>query len=381
MSLQKNKLKFMNIRLFASLTIFFLFLVKINAQKTDSLKSPNRLKAIVLPIVFYSPDTKFGGGAAALLTFNFPKDSLHARRSSVTVGAAYTQLNQFLLYFPFQLFPNNQKYWISGEVGYFKYVFNYFGTGNTLRQDFIEKFDSLYIEKYDATFPRVRLNVSKRIGTGLYVGLRYVYDDFKFTKRDPEGNLVKSNVVGANGGRVSGVGLSVNYDTRDLLFFPSKGWVVEGQLYTEGSYSGSDFSYQRLAVDAARYFPVGKNGVLAFNGVISLATNGIPFHQMPVIGGTKKMRGYFEGTYRDANLLMLQSEYRFPVFKRFGGVVFGGLGEVSDRADNWRFDFVRYNLGTGIRFTMDKAQKINIRADYGIGYKSSGFYLTIGEAF
>ena len=29
----------------------------------------------------------------------------------------------------------------------------------------------------------------------------------------------------------------------------------------------------------------------------------------------------------------------------------------------------------------DKAQKINIRADYGIGYKSSGFYLTIGEAF
>ena len=344
-------------------------------------QNPNRLKFVALPLVFYSPDTKLGGGLGGIVTFNFPKDSLNARRSSVTVGAAYTQLNQFLLYFPFQLFPNNQKYWISGEVGYFKYVFNYFGTGNTLRQDFIEKFDSIYVEKYDATFPRVRLNVSKKIGEGLYVGLRYVYDDFKFTKRNSEGNLVKNNVVGANGGRVSGVGLSVNYDTRDLLFFPSNGWVVEGQLYTEGSYTGSDFSYQRLAVDASRYFPVGKNGVLAFNGVISLATNGIPFHQMPVIGGTKKMRGYFEGTYRDANLLMLQSEYRFPIFKRFGGVVFGGLGEVSDRADNWRFDYVRYNFGTGIRFTMDKAQKINIRADYGIGYKSSGFYLTIGEAF
>ena len=62
----------MNIRFIASLALFFLLLVKINAQKTDSLKSPNRLKAIVLPIVFYSPDTKLGGGAAALLTFNFP---------------------------------------------------------------------------------------------------------------------------------------------------------------------------------------------------------------------------------------------------------------------------------------------------------------------
>ena len=361
--------------------MFFLFSVDINAQKTDSLNSPNRLKAIVLPLLFYSPDTKLGGGAAALLTFNFPKDSLRARRSNITVGAAYTQLNQFLVYFPFQLFPNNQKYWINGEVGYFKYVFNYFGTGNTLRQDFIEKYDSSYIEKYDATFPRIRLNVSKKISKSLYVGFRYVYDDFKFKKHNPEGELAKNKVVGANGGRVSGVGLSINYDTRDQLFCPSKGWVIEGQLYTEGSYSGSDFSYQRLAIDASRYYAVGKNGVLAFNGVISLATSGIPFHQMPVIGGSKKMRGYFEGAYRDANLLMLQSEYRFPIFKRFGGVVFGGLGEVSDKAYKWRWDYLRYNFGTGLRFAIDKTQKINIRADYGIGYKSSGFYLTIGEAF
>jgi outer membrane protein assembly factor BamA len=350
-------------------------------KQEEKAPNPNRFKAIVLPSPFYTPDTKWGGGAVGLMTFNFPKDSLNARRSSVTIGIAYTQLKQFLLYFPFQLFPKNQKYWISGEVGYFKYVFNYFGTGNNIRQEFIDKYDSLYVEKYDARFPRVRLNVSKKISSGLYVGLRYAFDDFEFTRRDPEGLLVENKVIGANGGRVSGGGLVVNYDSRNSLFYPTKGWLVEGQLYTEGAYTGSDFSYQKLTIDASRYYEIGKNGVLAINGVLSLASSGIPFHQMPVIGGTKKMRGYFEGTYRDANLLMLQGEYRFPLFWRFGGVVFGGIGEVSNKAYQWNLSNIRYNLGTGVRFTLDKAQRINLRADFGIGYKSSGFYLTIGEAF
>ncbi len=367
-----QKITNMTIRYFICFTLILFFSSKIIAQ-SDSTKNPNRLKAIVLPVAFYTPDTKFGGGAASLFTFNFPKDSLRARRSSVTVGAVYTQLNQFLLYFPFQLFPENQKYWISGEVGYFKYVFNYFGTGNDISPDFIEK--------YSATFPRIRLNVSKKVKSGLYLGFRYAYDDFNFTKKDKEGLLIKNDVAGSNGGRVSGGGVIVNYDTRDQLFYPTKGWVVEGQLYTEGSYTGSDFAYQKLGVDASRYYKIGKNSVLAFNGVVSLSNGDIPFHQMPVIGGTKKMRGYFEGKYRDANLLMLQTEYRFPIIWRFGGVAFGGLGEVSAKPFDWNFDNVRYNAGIGLRFTIDKAQKINIRADYGIGYKSSGFYLTIGEAF
>ena len=365
--------------LFYACLFVSVFTVKTNAQndslpiKTTLLKSPNRLKTIPLPVVFFTPDTKWGYGVASLLTFNFKKDSLNARRSSVTVGAVYTQLKQFLAYIPFQLFPQNQKYWISGEVGYFKYIFNFFGTGNDISPD--------YIEKYDAKFPRIRLNLSQKVKQGLYVGLRYAYDDFNFTKRADEGILIKNKLTGSSGGRVSGVGAIVNYDTRDALFSPTTGWVVEGQLYTEGGYTGSDFSYQRLAVDASKYYKLGEKGVLAFNGVASFSVGDVPFHQMPVIGGTKKMRGYLEGKYRDENLLMLQTEYRFPLFWRLGAVAFGGLGEVSDKPYKWDFSNIRYNFGAGLRVMMDKAQKINIRADYGIGYKSSGFYLTIGEAF
>ncbi len=358
---------------FIPLLSFFLFAIGTLSAQEKPPKSPNRFKVIGLPVFFYTPDTKWGGGVGALTTFNFPKDSLGARRSSATLGVVYTQLNQLLIYVPFQLFPQNQRWWIGGEVGYYRYVFNFFGTGNGLPPD--------YIEKYDATFPRIRLNLSRKVAPGLYAGLRYAYDDFRFTRKEPDGILAMNQLSGSNGGRISGLGGGINYDTRNNLFSPSEGWLVDASVYAEGRGTGSQFHYQRFSADGARYVPLGKQGVLALNAVAVFSFGDVPFHQMPVIGGTRRMRGYFEGKYRDKHLMMVQAEYRMPLFWRFGAVGFGGLGMVGESFEALALRHTRYNFGGGLRFLIDKAQKINIRADYGWGYRSSGFYLTFGEAF
>ena len=355
------------------LCLFLIFAHAIHAQKDTVPKNVNGFKVIALPVVFYTPDTKIGGGVGGLTTFNFKKDSIGARRSSVTVGLVYTQLKQVLVYFPFQLFPKNQKYWFGGEVGYYKYIYNFFGTGNDNSPD--------YIEKFSATYPRIRFSATKQIKSHLFAGFRFGYEDFNFTKVDSGGILARKLVTGAMGGRHVCLGLQVNYDSRDALFSPTKGWVVESYAYNAGMYVGGDFNFQRFLVDASHYVKVGKNGVLAFNGALVLSAGNVPFHQMPVIGGTKRLRGYLEGKYSDSNLSVLQSEYRFRVFKRFGAVVFGGLGEVASTPLGWSLSNVRYNYGAGLRFLLDPVQGINIRADYGFGYKSKGFYLTIGEAF
>ena len=126
---------------------------------------------------------------------------------------------------------------------------------------------------------------------------------------------------------------------------------------------------------------MGNESVLAFNGALILSSGNVPFHQMPVIGGTKRLRGYLEGKYSDNNLAVLQSEYRFPIYKRLGAVVFGGVGEVAATPLGWSISTIRYNYGGGLRYMVDKAQRINLRADYGFGCHSQGFYLTMGEAF
>lgn len=78
---------------------------------------------------------------------------------------------------------------------------------------------------------------------------------------------------------------------------------------------------------------------------------------------------------------MVQSEYRFPIKGRLGAVAFGGLGAVSDRWTSWQLDYVRWTAGLGLRFDILPRDRIRLRLDYGIARNSSGFYLTVGEAF
>jgi hypothetical protein len=54
---------------------------------------------------------------------------------------------------------------------------------------------------------------------------------------------------------------------------------------------------------------------------------------------------------------------------------------VGEQFESLAIRHTRHHLGLGLRLMIDKAQKINIRADYGWGYRSRGFYLTFGEAF
>ena len=46
-----------------------------------------------------------------------------------------------------------------------------------------------------------------------------------------------------------------------------------------------------------------------------------------------------------------------------------------------RLNAPKYAYGAGLRFRLTKRDRLNLRADYGVAAESSGFYLTLGEAF
>jgi len=102
---------------------------------------------IPIPIVFYTPETRFGAGGALLYAFRFRNQSDEERPSQFQLGSAYTQERQILLYFPFQVFTKNQAYNIKGELGYYRYVYRLYGIGNETPEDLEERFQ--------ANFPRV----------------------------------------------------------------------------------------------------------------------------------------------------------------------------------------------------------------------------------
>jgi Omp85 superfamily domain len=361
------------------ISLTLLSALKISAGNTDSLsvdttKKVKRNRFYGFPVLFYLPETRFGVGGAGIYSFRFKSDSTQARPSRVNIGFAVTQNKQLLLYLPFQLFPQNGLYNMYGEIGWYRYNFFFFGVGNEQAPD--------YQERYAVDFPRVRLSALRRVSPGLYAGVRWWFEDWKLTELEQGKQLISNTVSGSNGGRVTGPGLVMNYDTRNSVFFPTKGVLIESSFQTFSKTTGSEYSFNRLLVDAAYYTKALPSSVVAVNAIADFNQGQPPFNLMALMGGTKRMRGFYEGRFRDNNLVLLQTEWRQQIWKRFGAVAFGGAGIVADKVEHLALQHTRFTYGLGLRFTLDKKEHINVRLDYGRGtYNSSGFYLTIGEAF
>lgn len=340
---------------------------------TTDIEKKNENKLFAVPLVFFTPETNLSFGAAGIYTFRFKEELKTSRPSSVQLGGAYTLNKQILLYLPFQLFWQNEDYFSYGEVGYFKYFFFFYGVGNEGNEGVEERFD--------VSFPRLRLSLLKKVKPNIYLGFRYFFDYYDIKGVEPNGLLDQGDITGSQGGVISAPGLIGLYDSRDNIFWPSKGYFIEGVTQVNYKWTGSKFGYSRISLDAVKYTSTKWGQVLAINLFTDLTFGDPPFNEMARIGGTKKMRGYYEGRYRDNKVAMVQAEYRIPLFWRFGMTVFGGYAGVANQFNDFDLSYFKYNYGAGLRFELDRVKKLNVRIDYGVGEDTDGFYITFGEAF
>ncbi len=354
----------------------FLLMISASAQQADSI-GLQRTSLFGLPIAFYTPETRWGGGAAGLLGFRFRQDSAGDRPSQIQLGFAYTQEKQFLSYLPFTIFADNNRWYWYGELGYYRYTYFFYGIGN---EDLIP--DG---ELYDVTFPRVRIHGMRLVAPNLYMGAHYWMDAFRISNLESGGLLADSmqNITGRNGGLISAPGIMALWDGREDVFAPEAGYYLEALFQVSGKATGSPFSYTRFRLDGRYYIPVWseKHHVLALQGYVELTTGDPPFNALALLGGTRLLRGYYEGRYRDNNLLMAQAEYRFPLFWRVGMTTFGGVGTVFPSWNKRSGEYLRVSGGAGLRIRISDQDRVNIRLDAAFGPNNSGYYVTVGEVF
>ncbi len=360
---------------------FFLFAYScvINAQaqadslQTSPLDSANKPVYNILPIVFYLPETKLGFGAGGIVSFRFKGEKPSTASSQLQIGATYTLNNQLLLYFPYRLFWKNESRLAYGELGYYIYVYPYYGIGiNSTSTD--EEF-------YEVSYPRFRASYLRKVKQNVYLGVRYWLDDFNITRFADNGNLKNKNVIGTAGGRVAGLGVVTNFDSRNNQFYPTQGWFIEGVVLPHTKYVGSEYELLKLSFDAATYLTKGKH-TFALNTYLESNIGTVPFYNMAFIGGSKRLRGYIDGRFRDNNAAVLQGEYRWKFYKRFGLTAFYSSGNVFNNLTDLTIAETKQTVGGGLRFQLSKRELVNIRIDYGYAFDgSNNFYLTFGEAF
>jgi hypothetical protein len=93
------------------------------------------------------------------------------------------------------------------------------------------------------------------------------------------------------------------------------------------------------------------------------------------------IRGVLLGQYRDQMAISYELEYRFPVYRRFAGTVFGGVANVAPSLGQLDFSTARPAAGLGFRFTLIKESKVRMRVDLGFDGQRVFPYLQVQEAF
>ena len=178
----------------------------------------------------------------------------------------------------------------------------------------------------------------------------------------------------------TGIGAILEYDSRDFIPNPFRGLYVSFQetLFPKGL-GNCGKTLWRTTFTADAYQRVWKDGILAADLYAVFNTDGTPWPMLARLGGSQRMRGYYQGRYTDNDMITLQIELRQRIWRRIGCAVWGGAGNVFPSLGEFDWSQTLPNYGIGFRWELKK--RVNVRLDYGFGKKTSGFLLSINEAF
>jgi outer membrane protein assembly factor BamA len=287
----------------------------------------------------------------------------------------YTLENQLLTELPVELFLKQNDIWIRFRPEFNIYPFQYYGQGTDVDLDV---FDS-----YDASFFRLQVDAFQKT-RGIFIGPRYRLIKFFDIEATSENGIITDDLFGFEPKMVSGLGVGLLADHRNNIFAPSGGYFVTLNAIHYDNWLGSTYQFTDLLFDARKYFRIQKTE-LAFQAYHNSIIGDVPFYNLARLGGSDRMRGYFEGAYRDNHYSMIQGEFRFYPIKdifllnQIVFSTFAGIGSVGDQL--FEYEKLLPSGGIGFRFEIDPEEKIRIRADFAFGPGTTGFYLNINEAF
>lgn len=336
----------------------------------DDAEAPNGIGLSFLPFALYTPETRIAGGIGGIYTFRSTEDQ--KRPNSITLSAKYTQNKQYAIELIPDIYLKAENYRLKLNILYQKFPLEFYGIGNSISNG----------EDYTPKEFKLGAILRRKIFEALNLGVQYEFTNIDIVEIIKNGLLESGNIPGSQGGKNSGIGLILEWDSRNRIFSATDGSFYQISLMTYKNFLGSNYDFSRYILDLRHYLLMFSSHTLSFQGLLKLSKGNPPFQKLALMGGRYSMRGYYEGQYRDKNMAAFQIEYRvIPIWWRIGIVGFFGLGGINNKVSSLKFSELKLAGGLGFRYQFDRGEGVNLRADFAYGDDSSGYYLTIFEAF
>ncbi len=343
--------------------------------QSDTIRQGKSVQLVAIPIVFYTPETKFGFGGGGQLFLLNKTNEYNQRLSNIFFSAIYTSESQFIFEITPQIYLGRGNYFIDMFYSFRIFPNSFWGIGPTTPES--------NKESYNQTAHKFDISLLKRIPPNLNFGLSFNFANYSITEILEGGILDSGTIPGSEGAIISGLGALFNLDSRDDIGAPQSGNYLSLAARFSSELFGATHAFNKFILDLRTYQRIAKKSILAFRLYMENNYGDVPFQGMASYGGSKNARGYFNGRFLDKHMYIVQAEYRWRFKERWTLAGFGLFGSVNDQAgDLFSFNNLKPSFGGGIRFKLIKDKSTWLRLDYGIGTGGqSGIYFGVNEAF
>lgn len=327
----------------------------------------------VLPGPFYTPEMGLGVGTALVGLYRLNKQDTETQPSSIGLSGFASSTGAFGLNFTNYNFVDHDQWrlFLSGTIN--NVPTYYWGKGYAAGKNDGNK------EKYHSQEFKITPRALYKLTDATYVGLGWNFSSINASDPDEGAKTYFSQSVGGRSVISSGVSAYYSYDTRDFLPNAHHGQTLE-VIYTYFSPNlGSDTRFQATQLQYAYYHELTEKTVVAMDNYARFTTGDVPWNQLSLLGNSNRMRGYYEGRYRDNNIFTSQVELRHKLDWRHGIVGWLGTGTMSDSPSELGSGHWLPSAGVGYRFEFKP--RMNVRLDFGVGRNSTGVYFQVGESF
>lgn len=250
-------------------------------------------------------------------------------------------------------------------LGYVDYNLSYY---KEVENGDDRKFDFNY-----KTIP-IMFSLSKKTFSDLYAGVEYFNGNMtispNFTDELPP-NITTEDFKKT----VASLGGYLDWDRRNTIFTPDKGFRANLAYYVNDNWTGSDYKFEKLEAFVHYFFPITNKWISGLRFEALQAYGNVPFHQMPYI----KLRGINAYRYQGQATLLTETEQRFDLNTRWSVLAYGGLGKVFQKNENFSEAKTVYNYGTGFRYLVARTYGLRAGLDVAKGPDSWGYYIVFGH--
>lgn len=219
------------------------------------------------------------------------------------------------------------------------------------------------------------LSVAKRIlKDEVYLGVKYFFMKSilspNFTHEMPDFITSKEidNLTAALGG-------FIDWDKRNTIFTPDKGFRVQINYDVNASWTGSDFNYQSLAGSGNWFVPILHNWVSGLRLEGQQIFNNPPFYMLPSVN----MRGIPFARYQGQTIALVETEQRYDFGIRWSILGFIGASKAALKDENFWNTQTNYAGGAGFRYQLARAFKLRAGIDLACSSDGFAYYIVFGH--